>query len=430
MSVIKELYVENFKRIKLVSIATEAFGNVITLQGKNGQGKSSIIDSLLAAFGGPKFTPLEPVRQGQKDAVVKATLDDGTQITRHFLPEGKQRLTLVNPDGSAKKSPQAWLNQLMASVAFEPHKFILSTPVERVRILHQLLGLTESGELAQRRQLIETRKLLKRNKKEFTKQCVAEPLQDLSVETVSLQAVHDQLIQFKPALDQLIRKDGDALDRWDSMHAALGQYEQIRAQRSGETDLLRAEVEQLRRSLAEKGTKLHTLSEQQAKSPAVPPQLQQDILTGREEAKVCLKQASQRAERSFAEKQMVKTEHEIDETNEAIIALDNSIEANIEVALGSKEYAIEDDVMVSNVPFSQISQSEQLLTAVKIALIQNPELRVVRLTEGSLLDTETQQKLLALAVEHNFQVWLEKVSDSTAAQADTLIIEDGAIRAQ
>ena len=428
MSVIKELYIENFKKIKLISISAGSMGNVVTLQGRNGQGKSSIIDSLLAALGGPKFTTL-PIRQGQKDSLIEATLDDGTKITRQFLPEGKHRLTVVRGDGQAQKSPQAWLSQLMSSIAFEPHGFLQATPLERVRLLYKLLGLEASGVLDERKTLLETRKLLKRNKKELASQCVVKEGLPVLKTTVNLEIVKHAIVQVKPGLASLIKSEGDTLDQWESINQALNQYERIREQREHDIVATEQHIARLSKELTEAQKKLDGLVQQRQKSPAIPEALVNDVHIGREEAKVQLKQSAENAERVFAEKQFAKVEFELGETQQKLEAVEKTIANTVESILGSKDYSLGDnDVLVKGIPFNQLSQSEQLLQAVQIAFVQNPELRVVRLTEGSLLDNETQTKLEALAVKYNFQVWLEKVSDSTEMKADTLIIEDGEIR--
>ena len=54
------LYVENIKKIKAVEIKPE--GNTVIISGKNGNGKSSTIDSISMALGGKKLIQTNSLR--------------------------------------------------------------------------------------------------------------------------------------------------------------------------------------------------------------------------------------------------------------------------------------------------------------------------------------------------------------------------------
>ena len=78
MTKFRQIELTNFKKISMINIDIDEGGNVITVQGANGQGKSSILDGLLAVLGGPRYAPEKPVKEGEKDATIVATLDNGT----------------------------------------------------------------------------------------------------------------------------------------------------------------------------------------------------------------------------------------------------------------------------------------------------------------------------------------------------------------
>ena len=56
---INELQLENVKRIKAVKLEPAQNGLTV-IGGKNGQGKTSVIDSIAWALGGDKYRPSEP----------------------------------------------------------------------------------------------------------------------------------------------------------------------------------------------------------------------------------------------------------------------------------------------------------------------------------------------------------------------------------
>ena len=79
------LQVENFKRIKAVEIIPQ--GNTVIISGANGQGKTSILDAIWTALGGAKadkaLGTIEPIRDGEKKAVISVDLGD-IKVTRKW----------------------------------------------------------------------------------------------------------------------------------------------------------------------------------------------------------------------------------------------------------------------------------------------------------------------------------------------------------
>jgi hypothetical protein len=84
----------------------------------------------------------------------------------------------------------------------------------------------------------------------------------------------------------------------------------------------------------------------------------------------------------------------------------------------------ETDVLFNNIPLSQCSQAEQIKIAFAMASATSPELRIALLRDGAFLDSDSLQQVLAIAAEHDMQVWIERVGDGDEG---AIIIEDGEI---
>jgi predicted ABC-type transport system involved in lysophospholipase L1 biosynthesis ATPase subunit len=82
------------------------------------------------------------------------------------------------------------------------------------------------------------------------------------------------------------------------------------------------------------------------------------------------------------------------------------------------------EVIYKGLPLSQASDAEQLRVAVAIAMAANPKLRVIRVRDGSLLDSGGLALLEDLAKERDFQVWVETVSEDKNIGVH---IEDGTV---
>lgn len=115
-----------------------------------------------------------------------------------------------------------------------------------------------------------------------------------------------------------------------------------------------------------------------------------------------------------------------DEKTEAIAALD----ARKAEGLATATFPIdglsfgEGGVTYNGVPFCQASSGEQLRVSLALAMAMNPELRVIRITDGSLLDSENMRLIEEMATASDYQVWIERVDEAGTAG---VLIEDGTV---
>lgn len=81
-------------------------------------------------------------------------------------------------------------------------------------------------------------------------------------------------------------------------------------------------------------------------------------------------------------------------------------------------------VTFGGVPFEQASSAEQIRVSLAMAMALNPELRVIRIKDGSLLDSDSMAEVARMAAESDYQVWIERVEDQSEA---AVVIEDGMV---
>jgi hypothetical protein len=81
-------------------------------------------------------------------------------------------------------------------------------------------------------------------------------------------------------------------------------------------------------------------------------------------------------------------------------------------------------VLLNGIPFKQASGAEQLRASLAMAIALNPALRVIRIADGSLLDSEGLKLVGDMASAHDYQVWIEVVSDGDGFG---FMIEDGEV---
>ncbi|MFA6325418.1 MAG: AAA family ATPase, partial [Candidatus Paceibacterota bacterium] len=60
-----QLKSSNIKRLKAIELDIDEKQNIVMITGKNGQGKTSILDSIWYALGGKKAVQDKPIRDGE-----------------------------------------------------------------------------------------------------------------------------------------------------------------------------------------------------------------------------------------------------------------------------------------------------------------------------------------------------------------------------
>ncbi|WP_305177805.1 AAA family ATPase [Faecalibaculum rodentium] len=133
---ITQLEAENVKRIKAVRL-TPAQNGLTIIGGDNGQGKTSVLDSIAWALGGKKFQPTNPKRDGSyTDPELKVTLSNGLIVER----KGKNsELKVTDPTG--KKSGQQILNGFIGEMALNLPKFMQASDSEKAKYLLKIIGV-------------------------------------------------------------------------------------------------------------------------------------------------------------------------------------------------------------------------------------------------------------------------------------------------
>lgn len=133
---ILNLAIENTKRVKAVALEPAENGLTV-IGGRNGQGKTSVLDAISWALGGEKFRPTNARRD---DSVIppyiKVTLDNGLVVER----KGKNSaLTVTDPSG--RKAGQRLLDELVSELALDLPKFMRATDREKAATLLEIIGV-------------------------------------------------------------------------------------------------------------------------------------------------------------------------------------------------------------------------------------------------------------------------------------------------
>lgn len=133
---ILNLAIENTKRVKAVALEPAENGLTV-IGGRNGQGKTSVLDAIAWALGGEKFRPTNAGRDGSViPPYIRVTLDNGLVVER----KGKNSaLTVTDPSG--RKAGQRLLDEFIHELALNLPKFMRATDKEKAATLLEIIGV-------------------------------------------------------------------------------------------------------------------------------------------------------------------------------------------------------------------------------------------------------------------------------------------------
>ena len=124
---INSLEIENVKKVKAVKLEPSEKGLTI-IGGKNGQGKTSVLDSIAWALGGDKHKPSKAQRDGSLiPPNLHIVLSNGLIVER----KGKNSdLKVTDPNG--QRAGQQLLNEFVEQLALDLPKFMEVSNKEKV----------------------------------------------------------------------------------------------------------------------------------------------------------------------------------------------------------------------------------------------------------------------------------------------------------
>lgn len=406
------LQAQNIKRLVAVEIRPD--GNLVEITGKNGQGKTSVLDAIYWALAGKRPIQAEPIRKGEKKGVIRLDIGD-YKITRTFNRQEDGDYTtglkVERADGSILKKEQDVLTSLLSALTFDPLDFTRRSPAEQFDLLKGFVSGIDFDALARDDEKDrEARRIAKSRAEDLRAQAGAITLPPgklpKRVDVAGLtQKLADAAGQ-NATIDQ--HKRGRANDQ-----IRVGNLREKAAELRSEAEALEREAQDLEQKIS---------VAQVLPEPIDVSQTQADI-TEAVRTNAILDSAARRAD---LEAQAQAKEEEAEALTTKIKERETSKQAAISASAMPVRGIEFGDKMIrlNGQPFNQASDAQQLRASVAIAAAMNPELRVIRVREGSRLDEDALVELGQFADEHDMQIWIETVG----AGPGGFVIEDGRLQ--
>jgi len=419
MSGIIGLQLENIKKIKAVRI--EPKNNVVEICGRNGQGKSTILDSIWWVLKGKDNIQQMPVRKGEEKGLIRLELDKFI-IERKFKvdKDGKDystTITVSNKDGAKFSSPQAVLDSFTGLLGFDPLAFSrMDSKAQYNTIRKNAKFDTDIDAIdAQYKSLFEKRTDINRDAKRLAAQAEGIVVENAPEKRVEISALMADLSNAQET-NSKVERAKVALDNFTSKKTALqNKIKELEAQiLSAKSDIENVDVD-IRRGLE------FIRVNKPVDTTAIEAQINQ--------ADTLNKAFDLKQQKAALIEQQKQSEEESEQLTVRMDALQEQKQRAIEAAnLPVKGLGFGDgELLFNGIPLAQLSAAEQLKLSMDIACAENPDLKVILLKDASLLDSESLEYIRKRADETGYQIWMERV-DTTGATG--FVIEDGELQAQ
>lgn len=422
---------ENIKRLTAVSITPN--GSVVEITGKNGAGKTSVLDAIWWALRGEKAVQDTPIRKGAETAFIELNLGR-LKVTRKFrTKDGKHVTSLIveTEDGIKAQNPQTILDAIYGELTFDPLAFTRKKPKDQFDTLKQFVPGVDFEAIDKANDTdFKARTDINRRAGELRAQAAGIQIPELDISEHADEAA--LVAQLAEAGNHNARAERQQANR----ETAQGRVKDLRAaaeQKLAQGEELRKRIDALiaqakaDSALADEIQGQLDDPENKTPAPIDTADLQAKIHAARNTNAVldAVARAKQNVVALTAEavEQEAKSQALTDAMKARTKQKEDAIAA-AKIPVGGITFG-DGSILLGGVPFDQASDAEQLRASIEIAAAMNPRLRIIRVRDGSLLDEDSMKLLAEMAEKSDMQVWVETVSSD---RPGAIVLEDGHVR--
>ena len=408
---------ENVKRIKAVQFTPSEDGLTI-IGGKNANGKTSVLDSIVYALGGEKYRPKNFNRDGSAvPGKIKIELSNGLIVER----SGKNA-TLKVTDPTGRKAGQKLLNEFIEPLALNLPKFLNASDKEKGETLLQIIGVGEElSELDKQENLIYSeRTLVGRDADKKAK--LAEALEyypDAPEELVSA----SELIKQQ---QEILARNGENQRKRDRVKEITFEKHRI----FDEAQRLEEQIAELTARLEERRKAYEKTAEDEAIAMKDAAELEDESTTELEESIANVEEINRRVRANLTKANAVDEAEQLRNEYENLTDDLNEVRNKRKALLDSADLPLEGlsvsegALVYKGQQWSDMSSAEQLIVATAIVRKLNPECGFVLMDKLEQMDTDTLTEFGSWLEAEGLQVIATRVS---TGEECSIIIEDGTV---
>lgn len=404
----------NVKRLKIVDIRPDETMNVVG--GRNDQGKSSLLHSIVYALSGKRKIPSRPLRDGAKDG--ETLVDLGDIVVKRFYTKKRTWVEIVKKPGTKPEPrPQEILDELLGRGGdewFDPERFARMQMPDQLATLKRLVGLDFSDLDSRRDKIFRTRTETNRSikDKKAVLKALPEPEEEVDAEARSVADLMQELM----ARQEVNKKNAVIRKAFQKGVETINRLKALKQD-------LEAQLQRITEQLQEaEARQVQTMAEVRALVDADEEEIQD---------RICKAEARAEAARAAADYRRLSEEIDALEVQsgqmtDEIAGIDEEKAKRISaVEMPIEGLGITDDaVTLDGIPLDQVASSKRLRVGVGIALKQLGEIRVLLIQDGPMLDKDNKEVIYQMAKKAHAQVFIEEVDPDSP---NAIIIEDGRV---
>lgn len=398
---INEFEAENVKRIRAVKLHPSPTGLTI-IGGNNGQGKTSVLDSIAWALGGEQYRPSNPKNEDSTIApYLHVVLSNGLIVER----KGKNSSLKVT-DPSGQKGGQKLLDSFISKLALDLPKFMQASDTEKAHTLLDILGISEKVE-----------DLNRKGKAIYDERTVVGRIADQKEKFAKEQPYYPDVPENIISSSELISQQQDILARNGERQRWIREHDKYLA----EYNRIQAEIDRLTE-------RLHEVDEKVKASEHTPKELKMESTAELEANLANIEEINRKVranlDKEKAEDDALQNRQKYDQLTSSLNKVRSEKQALLEHAdLPLEGLSIENGNLIYNgQQWDGMSGSDQLKVATAIVRRLNPECGFVLIDKLEQMDMKTLKEFGDWLEREGLQVIATRVSTGDEC---SIIIEDG-----
>ena len=416
--IIINLEAENIKKIKAINVTPKT--STIVVGGKNGAGKSTVLDLIQYAMDGKSSIPGVPIKEGETEG--KIVIDYGDIIvTRTFKEGGKTGLKVTSKDGAEYKKPQDMLYEKVGALSFDPLEFSRMPLKEQIDILMSFTDFDFALNKSERDLIYDKRTQKNRFIKESEVTINAfTPHNGLPAETLDPAQLYREIEGAKGHNSQL-----------DGLNQILDDRKNKRSENLAHIEESKEQIKAFQKSIeivSKEAEEYKVLIERSEKCIGefvtidTDPMIEQhhramEINQKIHENKAHKLQSEKLKELKMESGLMTGNIEDLDKAK--LMAVENAKLPVSGLVFDS------DGISFNGLPLEQASGAERLELSIGIGLAKMGEFKILLVRDASLLDDDSMALVSKMVEDAGGQCWMERISSD--GKNCTLFLEDGAV---
>lgn len=414
------LKIVDLRNVEIVNLDFDG-KNLIEISGKNGSGKTTIIDSIFIALNGTKYlgktkNGWRVIKNGKDRAEIEVIIGNENrkiEIRRSItkIDRGNEidtGGTITIKDSENRSIGQNFLDSLLSKFTVNPLGFAYMDPKEQIKIIKELGGIdtseienkyknTYSERTEVNREIKRLEGVVKTN--QGCEQVDEVITADLLKERKEASNHYEKIKGISESIDNINELIDDDKKRIDEIDEEILKLQEERKQK----DLnIQNKIISINKLMSEHDelldVKLRSIEE-----------IDKDI------SEADTKNEQYRTYKSYIEnldllnKEKIKSKNltdELDQLNKDKVDLI----ANSKLPFKNISFDDEVGILINEIPFSQMSTAEQLKISTRVGIELSP-MKIIYIKEGAMLDEESFNIISDMAMKHDYQILVETVGD-------------------